>query len=81
MGDFSLDSGLGQSREHAHSGISTLDTEERHSRQSNTDVTALGSLLTNCGAASVSHLRWVFPLSSVQILLLLFTLNSLCLDE
>ncbi|XP_010783817.1 myomegalin-like [Notothenia coriiceps] len=57
LGDFSLDSGLGQSREHAHSAISTLDTEERHSRQSNTDVTALKSLLTNCGAASVSHLR------------------------
>ncbi|KAL3042066.1 hypothetical protein OYC64_020090 [Pagothenia borchgrevinki] len=57
LGDFSLDSGLGQSREHAHSGISTLDTEERHSRQSNADVTALKSLLTNCGAASVSHLR------------------------
>ncbi|XP_063746348.1 CDK5 regulatory subunit-associated protein 2 isoform X3 [Eleginops maclovinus] len=57
LGDISLDSGLGQSREHAQSGISTLDTEERHCRQSNIDVTALKSLLTHCGAASVSHLR------------------------
>ncbi|XP_074472901.1 CDK5 regulatory subunit-associated protein 2 isoform X1 [Sebastes fasciatus] len=57
LGDMSLDSGLGQSREHAQSGNDTLDTGERDSRQRKTDGTALKSLLTHCGATSVSHLR------------------------
>lgn len=58
--DMSMDSGLGQSREHAQSGNDTLDTGEKDSRERNTDVMALKSLLTDCGATSVSHLRWVF---------------------
>ncbi|XP_054468052.1 CDK5 regulatory subunit-associated protein 2 isoform X2 [Anoplopoma fimbria] len=57
LGDISMDSGLGQSREHAQSGNNTLDTGEKDSRQRNTDVTALKSLLTQCGATSVLHLR------------------------
>ncbi|XP_041815479.1 CDK5 regulatory subunit-associated protein 2 isoform X3 [Chelmon rostratus] len=55
--DMSMDSGLGQSREHAQSGNDTLDTGEKDSRERNTDVMALKSLLTDCGATSVSHLR------------------------
>ncbi|XP_071322292.1 CDK5 regulatory subunit-associated protein 2 isoform X2 [Trachinotus anak] len=57
LGDESMDSGLGQSREHAQSGNNTLDTGERDSREKNRDVMALKSLLTECGATSVSHLR------------------------
>ncbi|XP_059214660.1 CDK5 regulatory subunit-associated protein 2 isoform X2 [Centropristis striata] len=55
LGDMSLDSGLGQSREHAQSDNDTLDTG--NSKQWNTDTKALKSLLTHCGATSVSHLR------------------------
>ncbi|XP_049459390.1 CDK5 regulatory subunit-associated protein 2 isoform X2 [Epinephelus fuscoguttatus] len=51
------DSGFGQSREHAHSSNDTLDTGDKDSRQRNTDLMALKSLLTHCGATSVSHLR------------------------
>lgn len=68
LGDESMDSGLGQSREHTQSGNNTLDTGERDSREKNRDVMALKSLLTDFGASSVSHLRWVFFLSSFQIL-------------
>ncbi|XP_029300550.1 LOW QUALITY PROTEIN: CDK5 regulatory subunit-associated protein 2 [Cottoperca gobio] len=57
VSDMSMDSGLGQSREHAQSGNATLDTGEKESRPRNTDVMALKSLLTHCGAPSVSHLR------------------------
>ncbi|XP_068562793.1 CDK5 regulatory subunit-associated protein 2 isoform X3 [Cebidichthys violaceus] len=57
LADISMDSGLCQSREHAQSGNNTLDTEEKDSRQRDTDVTALKSLLTHCGATSVLHLR------------------------
>ncbi|KAM9337803.1 CDK5 regulatory subunit-associated protein 2 [Symphorus nematophorus] len=53
--DLSMDSGLGQSRDHAQSGNDSLDTGERDSRERNTD--ALKSLLTDCGATSISHLR------------------------
>lgn len=60
FGDESIDCGLGQSREHAHSGNNTLGTGERDSRERNGDVMALKSLLTDWGATSVSHLRWVF---------------------
>ncbi|XP_034753076.1 myomegalin-like isoform X5 [Etheostoma cragini] len=55
LGDMSMDSDLGQSREHARSG--TLDTEENDSRQRNTDIMALKTLLSHCGTSSVSHLR------------------------
>ncbi|XP_044030402.1 CDK5 regulatory subunit-associated protein 2 isoform X12 [Siniperca chuatsi] len=55
--EMSMDSGLGQSREHAQSGNDTLDTREKDSREGNTHVMALKSLLTECGATSVSHLR------------------------
>lgn len=57
--DMSTDSALGQNREHAHSGSDTLDTGEKDLKESNTDVMALKSLLTDCGTTSVSHLRWV----------------------
>ncbi|XP_018517871.1 CDK5 regulatory subunit-associated protein 2 isoform X1 [Lates calcarifer] len=57
LGDESMDSGLGQSREHTQSGNNTLDTGERDSREKNRDVMALKSLLTDFGASSVSHLR------------------------
>ncbi|KAM6901049.1 CDK5 regulatory subunit-associated protein 2 [Lycodopsis pacificus] len=57
LSDISMDSGLCQSREHAQSGNNTLDTGENDSGQRNTDVMALKSLLTHCGATSVLHLR------------------------
>lgn len=52
-----MDSGLGQSREHAQSDA---NAGERDSRERNGDVMALKSLLTDWGATSVSNLRWVF---------------------
>nr|XP_019937557.1 PREDICTED: CDK5 regulatory subunit-associated protein 2 isoform X6 [Paralichthys olivaceus] len=55
LGNENMDSGLSQSREHPQSGNNTLDTGERE--QKNGDVMALKSLLTDCGATSVSHLR------------------------
>lgn len=58
--DESVDSGLNQSREHAQSGNNSLDLEERNSMERKRDVMALKSLLTDCGATSVLHLRWVF---------------------
>ncbi|XP_073333749.1 CDK5 regulatory subunit-associated protein 2 isoform X4 [Pagrus major] len=57
--DMSMDSGLGQSREHAQSGNDSLDTVEKDSRKRNSDVMAFKSLLTDCGATSVSQLREV----------------------
>ena len=59
LGDGSMDSGLGHSREHAQSGNNTVDSGEGYSREKNRDVMALKFLLTDCGATSVSHLRWV----------------------
>lgn len=56
----SVDSGLSQSREHAQSSNDSLDAGERDSVERKRDVMALKSLLTDCGATSVSHLRWVF---------------------
>ncbi|XP_055369474.1 CDK5 regulatory subunit-associated protein 2 isoform X3 [Betta splendens] len=56
MGDESIDSGLGQSREHAHSS-NTLDTGEGDSKKKNEDLMALKSLLTDWGVTSVLHLR------------------------
>ena len=58
--DESVDSGLSQSREHAQSGNNSLDLEKRDSMERKRDVMALKSLLTDCGATSVLHLRWVF---------------------
>ncbi|XP_060937138.1 CDK5 regulatory subunit-associated protein 2 isoform X3 [Limanda limanda] len=55
FGNVSMDSGLGQSREHPQSGNNTLDPGEREQKKG--DVMALKSLLTDCGATSVSHLR------------------------
>ncbi|KAG7241199.1 hypothetical protein INR49_025942 [Caranx melampygus] len=57
LDDESMDSGLGQSREHPQSGNNTLDTGERDSREKKKDLMALNSLLADCGATSVSHLR------------------------
>lgn len=57
--DMSSDSGLGQSREHAQSGSDTSDTGEKEMKGSSTDVMTLKSLMSDCGALSVSHLRWV----------------------
>lgn len=67
LDDESMDSGLGQSREHPQSGNNTLDTGERDSREKKKDLMALNSLLTDCGATSVLHLRWVFAFISGQI--------------
>ncbi|XP_070845924.1 CDK5 regulatory subunit-associated protein 2 isoform X3 [Chaetodon trifascialis] len=55
--DMSVDSGFDQSREHAHSGNNASDSEEKDSRERSEDVMALKTLLTDCGATSVSHLR------------------------
>ncbi|XP_069025335.1 CDK5 regulatory subunit-associated protein 2 isoform X2 [Embiotoca jacksoni] len=55
--DDSMDSGLSQSREHAHSGSNILDTVEKDSRDKKRDVMALKSLLTDCGSISLMHLR------------------------
>ncbi|XP_042365374.1 CDK5 regulatory subunit-associated protein 2 isoform X2 [Plectropomus leopardus] len=52
-----MDSSLGETREHAQSGKDTVDTGDKESRQRSTDVMALKSLLTHCGATSVSQLR------------------------
>lgn len=51
--------GLRQGREDAHSVSDTLYTEEKKAKDVTADVLALESLLTDCGAASVLHLRWV----------------------
>ena len=58
--DESVDSGLSQSRVHAQSGNNSLDLEKRDPMERKRDVMALKSLLTDCGATSVLHLRWVF---------------------
>lgn len=50
---------LRQSREDAHSASDTLYTEEKKVKDITADVLALEALLTDCGATSVSHLRWV----------------------
>lgn len=50
---------LRQSREDAHSANGSLYTEENKVKDITADVLALESLLTDCGATSVSHLRWV----------------------
>ncbi|KAM7368804.1 hypothetical protein PAMP_013111 [Pampus punctatissimus] len=57
LDDESVDSGLCQSREHAQSGNNTLDAEDNDFRERKRDVMALKSLLIDCGATSVSHLR------------------------
>lgn len=57
LDDVSMDSGLSQSRERAHSSSDILDTGEEYSREMNTDLMALKSLLADCGSTSVSHLR------------------------
>ncbi|XP_042251849.1 CDK5 regulatory subunit-associated protein 2-like isoform X3 [Thunnus maccoyii] len=57
LDDESVDSGISQSREHAQSGNNSLNTEEKDSRERKRDIMALKSLLTDCGATSVSHLR------------------------
>lgn len=69
--DMSPDSGLGQSRERAHSGSDTFDSGETELKESNIDVMALKSLLTDCGATSVSHLRLVLFSSVFKSLFLL----------
>lgn len=69
--DMSPDSGLGQSRERAHSGSDTFDSGETELKESNIDVMALKSLLTDCGATSISHLRLVLSSSVFKSLFLL----------
>lgn len=54
--DTSPDSGLGHSRERAHSGSDTFETGEMELKESS-DLQAIRSLLSDCGASSVSHLR------------------------
>eukprot|EP00066_Takifugu_rubripes_P013671 XP_011602937.1 PREDICTED: CDK5 regulatory subunit-associated protein 2 isoform X4 [Takifugu rubripes] len=55
--DVGTDEDLRQSREDAHSASDTLYTEEKKVKDITADVLALESLLTDCGATSVSHLR------------------------
>ncbi|KAK2819336.1 hypothetical protein Q5P01_024897 [Channa striata] len=55
--DESVDSGLGQSKEHTHFGNNTWDTGGVHSRERTREVMEIKSLLTDWGAPSVSHLR------------------------
>ncbi|KAM7392630.1 hypothetical protein PAMA_007649 [Pampus argenteus] len=57
LDDESVDSGLCQSGEHAQSGNNTLDAGDNDFRERKRDVMALKSLLTDCGATSVLHLR------------------------
>ncbi|XP_008298824.1 CDK5 regulatory subunit-associated protein 2 isoform X2 [Stegastes partitus] len=57
LDDESMDSGLGQSREHAQSGDDILDSEKKETGERNRDVKALKLLLADCGSTSVSHLR------------------------
>ncbi|XP_068608728.1 CDK5 regulatory subunit-associated protein 2 [Brachionichthys hirsutus] len=52
--DGSMDSGLGQM---APDGGDTSDTGDKDLKPMNSDVMMLRSLLTDCGAASISHLR------------------------
>lgn len=54
--DESMDSGLGQSREHVHSGNDILEPGKR---ERNEDVIELKYLMSDWGAESVSHFRWV----------------------
>ncbi|XP_028274258.1 CDK5 regulatory subunit-associated protein 2 isoform X2 [Parambassis ranga] len=56
LDDESVDSGLGQSREHAHSGNGSLDTGEKECRARNGEL-ALKSLLRDCRSTSALHLR------------------------
>lgn len=51
--------GLKQNREDGLSASDTLCTEEKKIMDISIDVLALENLLTDCGATSVSHLRWV----------------------
>lgn len=64
--DESVDSGLGQSREHAQSGNGSLDTGEKESRVRNGEL-ALKSLLRDCRSTSALHLRWVFSSALFRI--------------
>uniref|UniRef100_UPI003AAC0E90 CDK5 regulatory subunit-associated protein 2 n=1 Tax=Centroberyx gerrardi TaxID=166262 RepID=UPI003AAC0E90 len=57
FGDVSISSGHGQTGEHAQPGSDTLDNGKRDFGDRNTDWMALKSLLADCGATSVSHLR------------------------
>lgn len=50
---------LKQNREDGLSASDTLCTEEKKTMDISTDDLALESLLTDCGATSVSQLRWV----------------------
>ncbi|XP_075870002.1 CDK5 regulatory subunit-associated protein 2 isoform X5 [Nelusetta ayraudi] len=55
--DTSPDSGIGHSRERAHSGSDIFESGEAEVKESSVDLQALKSLLSDCGATTVSHLR------------------------
>lgn len=57
--DMWMEEGLRQTREDASPTSDTLYAEEK--KLKDIDVLALESLLTDCGATSVSHLRSVLP--------------------
>lgn len=57
--DTCAEEGLKQSGEDAHSASDPMYTEEKKIKDISIDVLALETLLTDCGATSVSHLRWV----------------------
>lgn len=56
--DVWTEGGLKQNREDGLSAGDTLCTEEKKTMDTSTDDVALESLLTDCGATSVSQLRW-----------------------
>lgn len=51
--------GLKQNKEDGLPASDTLCTEEKKTTDISIDVLALETLLRDCGATSVSHLRWV----------------------
>ncbi|MEQ2307267.1 hypothetical protein AMECASPLE_016544, partial [Ameca splendens] len=57
LGDENMDSRSSQSREHAHSDNSLLDSGEEDCADRNTDAVALRSLLADFGSSSVLQLR------------------------
>lgn len=57
--DMWTEGGLKQNREDGLSASDILCTKEKKITDISIDVLALETLLTDCGATSVSHLRWV----------------------
>lgn len=58
---------LKQNREDGLSASDALCTKEKKITDISVDVLALETLLTDCGATSVSHLRWVLSRLDLDI--------------